>query len=43
MKQKLDADIIMEENIVKKGENAGLPAFSPFSIMFAKDLPSQDW
>ena len=25
-----------EENIVGKGENAGLPAFSPFPTMFSK-------
>ena len=26
------------ENIVEKGENAGLPAFSLFSTMFSKGL-----
>ena len=27
------------ENIVGKGENAGLPAFSPFPTMFSKVFP----
>ena len=26
------------ENIVEKGENAGLPAFSPFPSMFSKSF-----
>ena len=27
---------LFEEKIVEKGENAGLPAFSPFPAMFCK-------
>ena len=26
------------ENIMRKGENAGLPAFSPFLMMFSKSF-----
>ena len=34
--QKSKFDLHRVENIVRKGENAGLPAFSPFPTMFSK-------
>ena len=36
--EKLKFDLGMVENIVGKGENAGLPAFSHFFTMFSKDF-----
>ena len=36
--QKLKFDMGRVESIVEKGENADLPAFSPFPTMFSKGL-----